>query len=129
MTSEKSRFDPAYFFLWAYLKNSVYLNEPTTVDELKTKIEAQIHNIDKNTCKLVFQNMIRRLDVYQAIGEGSSNLTYDYKNCLIENNFLIKFQNFFRKHFLVTLYNGYIWLTTLPPARKSYLFSAVAIFF
>ncbi len=53
---------PPDFFLWAYLKNSVYFNKPTTVDELKTEIEAQIHNIDENTCKHVFQNMIRRLD-------------------------------------------------------------------
>ncbi len=37
--------------------------------------------------------------------ERSSNITYDYKNSSTENNFLIKFQNFCRKHFLVTLYN------------------------
>ncbi len=48
--------------------------------------------------------MIRRLDACQAIGGGSSNITYDYKNSSIENNFLIKFQNFRRKHFMVTLY-------------------------
>ncbi len=40
----------------------------------------------------------------RRLGEGSSNITYDYKNSSIENNFLIKFQNFYRKHFLVTLY-------------------------
>ncbi len=51
---------PPDFFLWTHLNNSVYLNKPTTVDELKTKIEAQIHNTDKNTCKRMFQNMIRR---------------------------------------------------------------------
>ncbi len=86
---------PLDFFLWAYLKNSVYLNEPTTVDELKTEIKAQIHNIDVNTCKRVFQNMIWRLDACQVIGGGSSNITYDYENSSIENNFSIKFQNFF----------------------------------
>ncbi len=85
---------PPDFFLCAYLKNSVYLNKPTTVDELKTEIEAQIHNIDKNTYKHVFQNMIRRLDACQSIGEASSNITYDYKNSSIENNFLIKFKIF-----------------------------------
>ncbi len=41
------------------------------------------------------------------LGKGSSNITYDYKNSSIENKFLKKFQNFCRKHFLVTLY---IWL-------------------
>ncbi len=65
---------PPDFFLWAYLKNSVYFNKPTTVDELKTKIEAQIHKIDENTCKHVFQNMIRRLDACQAIGGGQFQL-------------------------------------------------------
>ncbi len=48
----------------------MYLNKPTAVDELKTEIEAQIHNIDENTCKCVFQNMIRRLDACHAIGGG-----------------------------------------------------------
>ncbi len=37
--------------------------------------------------------------------EGSFNITYDYKNSSIENDFFIKFQNFCRKHFLVTLYH------------------------
>ncbi len=40
----------------------------------------------------------------RRLGEGSSNKTYDYKNSSIENNFLIKFQNFCRKHLLVNLY-------------------------
>ncbi len=40
----------------------------------------------------------------KRLEEGSSNITYDYKNSSIENNFLIKFQNFCRKHFLITLY-------------------------
>ncbi len=71
---------------------------------MKTEIEVQIHNIEKNTCKRVIQNTIWRLDARQAIGEGSSNITYDYKNSSIENSFLIKFQNFCWKHFLVTLY-------------------------
>ncbi len=43
------------------------------------------------------------------LGEGSSNITYDYKNSSIENNFLIKFQNFCQKCFLVTLH--IIWVT------------------
>ncbi len=43
----------------------------------------------------------------RRLGEGSSNITSDYKNS-IENNFLIKFQNFCRKHFLVTLYSKII---------------------
>ncbi len=40
----------------------------------------------------------------RRLGEGSSYITYDYKNSSMGNNFLIKFQNFCRKHFLVTLY-------------------------
>ncbi len=36
--------------------------------------------------------------------QDSSNIIYDYKNSSVENNFLIKFQNFYQKHFLVTLY-------------------------
>ncbi len=68
--AESPNLTPPDFFLWAFLKNSVYLNKPTTVDELKTKIGAQIHNIDENTYKRMFQNMIRRFDACQAIGGG-----------------------------------------------------------
>ncbi len=39
----------------------------------------------------------------RRLGEGSFNITYDYKNSSIENNFLVKFQNFCWKYFLVTL--------------------------
>ncbi len=31
----------------------------------------------------------------------------------MENNFLIKFQNFYQNHFLVTLYNHFLLVTTL----------------
>ncbi len=40
----------------------------------------------------------------RPLGEDSSSITYDYKNSSIEKNFLIKFQKFCWKHFLVTLY-------------------------
>ncbi len=55
----------------------------------------------------------------RRLGEGSSNITYDNKNSSIENNFLIKFQNFCQKHFLVTLYDyhlyPYLLLNTVTP--------------
>ncbi len=39
-------------------------------DDLKKEIETQVHVIDENTRKRVFENMIKRLDACQAIGGG-----------------------------------------------------------
>ncbi len=49
-------------FLWAYLKSNVYRIKPSSVHRLKTEIEVQICAVDENTCKCVFENMIRWLD-------------------------------------------------------------------
>ncbi len=47
------------------------------------EIEVQICAIDENTCKSVFENMIRRLDACQEIGEGNIySVTYNKKNFL-----------------------------------------------
>ncbi len=67
---------PPDFFLWIYLKNNVYWNTPSL--ELKMEIEVQICAIDENTCKCVFENMIRWLDVHQEIrGEGGGHLQHN----------------------------------------------------
>ncbi len=46
------------FFLWVYLKNNVYQNKPSMVDELTMEIKVQIRAIGENICKHVFENMI-----------------------------------------------------------------------
>lgn len=61
---------PPDFFLWGYLKDNVYRNKPETIDKLKEEIEIQVHAIGEDTCKKVFENMIRRMDECQGIGGG-----------------------------------------------------------
>ncbi len=67
----------------------------------------------------------------RRLGKGSSNITYDYKNSSIENNFLMKFQNFCRKHFLVTRIAGLTATSTthesLCEPRFSLIFALWAI--
>ncbi len=50
---------PPGFFLWAYFKNNVYRNKSRSVEELKMEEEVQIRATDKNTCKPIFENIIR----------------------------------------------------------------------
>ena len=49
------------FFLWGHLKNSVYFNNPRTLDDLKLNIQQEIANITIQTLQRVFSNMIRRI--------------------------------------------------------------------
>ncbi len=47
------------------------------------EIKVQIRAIDKNNCKRVFENMIKRLDARQEIGaEDILNITYNKNNFL-----------------------------------------------
>ncbi len=58
----------------------------------------------------------------RRLGEGSSNITYDYKNSSIENNFLIKFQNFCRSTFWSScMFRNVTFLTHFLHQRLSYV--------
>ena len=52
---------PPDFFLWGYLKNIVYRSEPSTCDELRSRIEEACAEISKDMCKRVCQNVEKRL--------------------------------------------------------------------
>ena len=49
------------FFLWGYLKYKVYLNNPKSIDELKTNIETEIKNITPKMLENVSNNMLKRV--------------------------------------------------------------------
>ncbi len=52
MAATQSGYDTTGFFLWSYLKNSVYINNPMTLEELQTAITKQRHqNVKKCICK------------------------------------------------------------------------------
>jgi hypothetical protein len=43
--AHSSDLNPPYFYLWGYLKDNVYENNPQTIGELKTAITANIREI------------------------------------------------------------------------------------
>jgi hypothetical protein len=55
---------PPYFYLWGYLKDNVYENNPQTIGELKEAITAKIREIPKEECVRVIDNFARRMQVY-----------------------------------------------------------------
>ncbi len=46
MVSTHSRYDTTEFFLWSYSKNSIYNNNPATLEEPQTTITKQVAQID-----------------------------------------------------------------------------------
>ena len=53
--------NPPDFYLWGYLKDHVYANRPTTLDELKDSIVREIRAISQETCVRVFDNFLKRI--------------------------------------------------------------------
>ena len=52
---------PPDYFLWGYLKGSVYQNKPWTIDALKANITREIHVVTADVLTRTFQNMVRRV--------------------------------------------------------------------
>ena len=48
--------NPADFYLWGFLKEHVYQNNPQTIPELKVAITQQIHGISDEECVSVIDN-------------------------------------------------------------------------
>jgi len=57
-------------FLWDAMKNSVYSNNPHTIDDLKMAITEYIWNVDRAILNTVFENTIRRVNKRLEIGRG-----------------------------------------------------------
>ncbi len=62
---------PPSFFLWYYLKNSVYINNLATLEELQTAITLQRAQIDTKMLKNVFVNMIKCVRMCKAAHSGT----------------------------------------------------------
>ena len=52
---------PPDFFLWVAMKNSVYSNNPHTIDELKMAITEYIRNVDRAILNTVYENTVRHV--------------------------------------------------------------------
>lgn len=61
---------PLDYFLWGYVKDEVYKNNPTTIEELKTNIEQEIREIQPQLCKKVIENFTQRIDVCKRARGG-----------------------------------------------------------
>ncbi|GFY51998.1 putative DD41D transposase [Trichonephila inaurata madagascariensis] len=53
---------PLHFFLWGYVKSLVYVNKPTTLEELKANIEREIAAVSAEMCGRVMENWVQRID-------------------------------------------------------------------
>ena len=53
--------NPPDFYLWGYLKDHVYQNNPQTIGELKAAIAAKIMEILREECMRVIDNFAQRL--------------------------------------------------------------------
>ena len=60
------------FFLWGAMKNSVYSNNPHTIDELKMAITEYIRNMDRVIPNTVFENTVRCVNKCPETGWGHS---------------------------------------------------------
>ncbi|MCP4487840.1 MAG: hypothetical protein GY820_11060 [Gammaproteobacteria bacterium] len=55
---------PADFFLWGALKEKLYANSPSSVQELEDSIRIETQNISHETLVKAFQNVENRLSLY-----------------------------------------------------------------
>jgi hypothetical protein len=58
---------PPDFFLWSFLKNSVYRNKPHTMEDFKRSITACIQEIDGLMLQHVAGNMMKRVEMCNTI--------------------------------------------------------------
>jgi len=55
--------NPPDFYLWGYLKDRVYANNPQSIPDLKAAITAAIRAIPREECGRVIENFARRIQV------------------------------------------------------------------
>ena len=68
---------PLDFFLWGYLKDKVYANNPKTTEDLKNNIIEEIRAIDDEVFRSVIENFEQRMDHCQkSLGEHLSEVIF-----------------------------------------------------
>jgi hypothetical protein len=74
---------PPDFFLWGVMKNSVYLNNPHTLDDLKMAIKEYIRKVNHAILNMVFENTVRRVNKCLEAGGGGDtlNITCNFLYC------------------------------------------------
>ena len=55
--------NPLDFYLWGYLKNTVYANKPENINELKDAITRSMALITEDTCQSVIENFVKLINM------------------------------------------------------------------
>ena len=55
--------EPPHFYMWGYLKDRVYGNNPQTIPDLKAEITAATRAIQREECGRVIENFARRIQM------------------------------------------------------------------
>ena len=76
-------FTPLDFFLWGYLKEKVYVNNPRTIQELMDEIIRYINDIEPQLCLRVIENMDHRVEVFHRHAEAVASIWPIF--CFIHN--------------------------------------------
>jgi hypothetical protein len=83
-------------FLWSYLKNRIYNNNPKTIEELKLNITRHIREIDTQTLANVYDNLVQKLQLcYSQNGGTFEHLLKKGKraNFVSDENFISEDEN------------------------------------
>ena len=72
MATALTGFDRPRLFLWCYLKDNVYANNPQTIEALKENIRHEIAAIFPETLRNAMENTMRRAHFCEQ--EGNSHL-------------------------------------------------------
>lgn len=62
--------NPCDYFLWGYVKDKVYANQVTTVEELEASIHSAVSSIDENMRKRVIANFYKRIELCYSVDGG-----------------------------------------------------------
>lgn len=70
---------PLDFFLWGYMKDKVYANNPQTIQDLKDGIREVIEDIQPQMCELVMENFMKRIwSCHRSRGGHLADIVFHY---------------------------------------------------
>ncbi len=74
-----SWFDTPGFFLWGYVKTSIYKTSVNNIDDLKKRITDQIKSIEQETLNKVFGTIVKRLELcIDVAGDTFEKYLWDF---------------------------------------------------
>ena len=77
--------EPPDFYLWGYLKDRVYSENPQTIPELKAAITAAERGISREECGRVIENLTDT--VYKCASSGGLPISNTFCKCLPNTEF------------------------------------------